>query len=62
MVVSDYYAIAFLQTQHAVAAAPAEAAALALDAGLDVEPATIACYGPALIAAVRKRAWCGPPV
>ncbi len=53
VVVSDYYAIAFLQTQHAVAAVPAEAAALALDAGLDVELPTIACYGPALIAAVR---------
>ena len=53
VVVSDYYAIAFLQTQHAVAAAPAEAAALALDAGLDVELPTIACYGPALVTAVR---------
>jgi beta-xylosidase len=53
VVVSDYYAIAFLQTQHAVAAAPAQAAALALDAGLDVELPSVACYGPALVSAVR---------
>ena len=46
VVVSDYYAIAFLQTQHAVAAAPGDAAALALDAGLDVELPSVACYGP----------------
>ena len=45
LVVSDYYAIAFLQTQHAVAATPAQAAALALEAGLDVELPSVACYG-----------------
>ncbi len=54
VVVSDYYAIAFLQTQHAVASAPGEAAALALAAGLDVELPSVACYGPALVTAVRK--------
>jgi beta-xylosidase len=54
VVVSDYYAIAFLQTQHAVAATPAQAAALALEAGLDVELPTAACYGPALVNAVRE--------
>src|SRR6202035_227942 len=48
VVVSDYFAIAFLQTQHAVASAPGEAAALALAAGLDVELPSVACYGPAL--------------
>ena len=53
LVVSDYYAIAFLQTQHAVAATPAQAAALALEAGLDVELPTVACYGAALVSAVR---------
>jgi len=53
LVVSDYYAIAFLQTQHAVAATPAQAAALALEAGLDVELPSVACYGPALAGAVR---------
>jgi beta-xylosidase len=53
LVVSDYYAIAFLQTQHAVASTPGQAAALALEAGLDVELPSIACYGPALAGAVR---------
>jgi beta-xylosidase len=53
LVVSDYYAIAFLQTQHAVASTPAQAAALALAAGLDVELPTVACYGTALVTAVR---------
>jgi beta-xylosidase len=53
LVVSDYYAITFLQTQHAVAATPAQAGALALEAGLDVELPTLACYGPALVSAVR---------
>jgi beta-xylosidase len=53
VVVSDYYAIAFLQTQHAVAATPAHAAALALEAGLDVELPSVACYGAALVGAVR---------
>src|ERR1035441_3739504 len=54
VVVSDYYAIAFLQTQHAVAATPGQAGALALAAGLDVELPTVACYGPALARAVRQ--------
>ena len=54
LVVSDYYAIAFLQTQHAVAATPAQAAGLALEAGLDVELPSVACYGPALVSAVRE--------
>jgi beta-glucosidase-like glycosyl hydrolase len=54
LVVSDYYAIAFLQTQHAVASTPAQAAALALDAGLDVELPSVACYGAALVTAVRE--------
>jgi len=53
LVVSDYYAIAFLQTQHAVASTPAQAAALALEAGLDVELPSVACYGAALVSAVR---------
>ncbi len=54
VVVSDYYAITFLQTQHAVAATPAQAAALALEAGVDVELPAAACYGPALVSAVRE--------
>jgi beta-xylosidase len=53
LVVSDYYAIAFLQTQHTVAATPAQAAAMALEAGLDVELPSVACYGSALVSAVQ---------
>jgi len=53
VVVSDYFAISFLQTQHGVAGTPAQAAALALDAGLDVELPSVRCYGPELAAAVR---------
>ncbi len=53
LVVSDYFAISFLQTQHAVAGTRAEAAALALEAGLDVELPSVSCYGPALVTAVR---------
>ena len=53
LVVSDYYAIAFLQTQHAVAATAAQAAAMALEAGLDVELPSVACYGSALVSAVQ---------
>lgn len=37
VVVSDYFAIVFLQSMHAVAADRAQAAALALEAGIDVE-------------------------
>jgi beta-xylosidase len=53
VVVSDYFAISFLQTQHGVAATPAQAAALALDAGLDVELPSVRCYGAELVGAVR---------
>lgn len=37
VVVSDYFSVAFLQVMHAVAADRAQAAALALQAGIDVE-------------------------
>jgi beta-xylosidase len=53
VVVSDYFAISFLQTQHRVAGTPAQAAALALDAGVDVELPSVRCYGPELTGAVR---------
>jgi beta-xylosidase len=52
-VVSDYFAISFLQTLHGVAASPAEAGALALGAGIDVELPNRRCYGAALGQAVR---------
>jgi beta-xylosidase len=53
VVVSDYFAIGFLQTQHGVAGTPAQAAALALAAGLDTELPHVRCYGPELAGAVR---------
>jgi beta-xylosidase len=44
VVVSDYWAIAFLQLMHRVAETPAEAGALALEAGIDVELPHVSCY------------------
>jgi beta-xylosidase len=49
VVVSDYYAVSFLELQHAVAANPGEAAALALTAGLDVELPGTRCFGEPLL-------------
>ena len=53
LVVSDYYAISFLELQHAVAATPAGAAALALAAGVDTELPSVRCYGAPLLAAAE---------
>ncbi|MGY1633913.1 beta-glucosidase [Geodermatophilus sp. SYSU D01186] len=55
-VVADYFSIAFLQTLHGVAASPGEAAGRALEAGIDVELPTVACYGEPLVEAVRSGA------
>ncbi|RBY97427.1 glycosyl hydrolase [Blastococcus sp. TF02-8] len=55
-VVADYFSIAFLQTLHGVAGSPAEAAARALEAGIDVELPTVACYGEPLVEAVGSGA------
>ncbi|NUT45163.1 MAG: glycosyl hydrolase [Thermoactinospora sp.] len=52
-VVADYFAIRFLEKLHGVAGDGAEAAALALRAGIDVELPTVDCYGPPLIDAVK---------
>lgn len=52
--VSDYFAVAFLQTLHGLAATPADAAALALSAGIDVELPTVNCYGAPLLSAVES--------
>lgn len=52
-VVSDYFAVSFLESQHQVGASSAEAAALALAAGVDVELPSVRCYGQPLLAAVR---------
>ncbi|MEV4617865.1 glycoside hydrolase family 3 N-terminal domain-containing protein [Asanoa sp. NPDC049573] len=55
-VVSDYWAVPFLASMHRIAADDAEAGALALAAGIDVElPDTIG-YGAALLASVRSGA------
>ncbi|MDQ0932038.1 beta-xylosidase/alpha-l-arabinosidase [Streptomyces turgidiscabies] len=52
-VVSDYFGIGFLESLHRVAGTPAEAAQVALTAGIDVELPSIRSYGDALVAAVR---------
>lgn len=52
-VVADYFAISFLETAHRVAGSVAEAAGLALAAGVDVELPHVRCYGEPLLAAVR---------
>ncbi|WP_432090634.1 beta-glucosidase [Streptomyces sp. NRRL F-5630] len=51
-VVADYFGVAFLQSLHHVAADRAEAAALALRAGVDVELPTVDAYGGPLLAAL----------
>jgi beta-xylosidase len=51
-VVSDYFSVAFLQTLHGVAASRAEAAGLALRAGIDVELPTADCYSGPLLGAL----------
>jgi len=52
VVVADYYGISFLEKLHGVAGSPAQAADLALRAGVDVELPTVRCYGEPLAAAV----------
>ncbi len=52
LIVSDYYAVSFLELQHAVAAGQSEAAAAALHAGVDVELPAVRCYGAPLGKAV----------
>lgn len=54
VVVSDYWAISFLEHMHQVAGSKAEAAILALKAGIDVELPATRCYGDDLVDAVRK--------
>jgi beta-xylosidase len=53
VVVADYFGIAFLHKLHRVAGSPADAGALALAAGIDMELPHVHCYGPALAGAVR---------
>jgi beta-xylosidase len=53
-VVADYFGISFLELLHGVAGDPAQAAGLALTAGVDVELPTVRCYGSPLIGAVER--------
>ena len=53
VVVSDYFAVAFLETMHAVAADRTEAARLALTAGIDVELPSGDAYAAPLRAGLR---------
>jgi beta-xylosidase len=53
LIVSDYYAVSFLELQHAVAASRGSAARLALTAGIDVELPSLRCYGKPLLDAVK---------
>ncbi|MBF9134866.1 glycoside hydrolase family 3 C-terminal domain-containing protein [Plantactinospora sp. S1510] len=53
-VISDYYAVSFLELLHGVADGPAHAAALALAAGVDVELPGARCFGAPLVEAVRS--------
>lgn len=54
VVVADYFAVAFLEVMHGVAADRGEAAALALEAGIDVELPTGDAYLEPLAEAVRS--------
>lgn len=54
LVVSDYFAVNTLMTYHHIADSKAEAARLALEAGLDVELPFTDCYGDPLREAVQQ--------
>jgi beta-xylosidase len=51
-VVADYFSVAFLQTLHGTAGSLADAAAAALEAGIDVELPTVHAFGAPLVEAV----------
>jgi len=53
-VVSDYFAVSFLETLHAVAASPTDAGLVALRAGVDMELPNRRCYGPSLAEAAAS--------
>jgi beta-xylosidase len=55
-VVADYFGVSFLELLQGLAAGPADAAARALAAGVDVELPTVRCYGEPLVEAVRSGA------
>ncbi|HEY3088277.1 MAG TPA: glycoside hydrolase family 3 N-terminal domain-containing protein [Jatrophihabitantaceae bacterium] len=53
-VVSDYFAVAFLETLHGVALSRGDAASQALAAGIDIELPAVNCYGAPLVEAVSR--------
>jgi beta-xylosidase len=53
-VVADYFGVSFLHLMHGVAADAGHAAALALEAGVDVELPTVNCFGEPLLNRVRE--------
>lgn len=53
IVVSDYEAVLMLHTFHNAALTKSDAARMALEAGIDVELPTVACYGDALKSALE---------
>lgn len=55
-VVADYFSIAFLKLLHGVADTWVDAAAQALEAGIDVELPTVKTFGDALVRAVEEGA------
>jgi len=52
-VVSDYYSVEFLRSEHGVAADEREAGVMAVEAGVDVELPATDCYGEHLVEAVE---------
>jgi beta-glucosidase len=56
LVVSDYFAVQMLEDYHHVVSTKAEAARLALEAGIDIELPGTDCYGAPLRAAVESGA------
>jgi beta-glucosidase len=56
VVVSDYWAVSFLEHMHHVAGNKEQAAILSLKAGIDVELPATRCYGDDLVNAVRTGA------
>ncbi|MFP4646776.1 MAG: glycoside hydrolase family 3 N-terminal domain-containing protein [Candidatus Acetothermia bacterium] len=54
IVVSDYYSIRMLHTEHHVARNKQEAGVMALEAGLDVELPLTECYGDKLVDAIEE--------
>ncbi|MDP9394844.1 MAG: glycoside hydrolase family 3 C-terminal domain-containing protein [Actinomycetota bacterium] len=51
-VVADYFSVTFLETLHGVAGDKADAAQQALEAGIDIELPTVACFGQPLLKAI----------